>query len=353
MTEICLLKQTERSAVIKMEDKQTMEGGKTDGGMAAAAGAGTGGPKIDNGQLEALIEIFTKDRTNENFVKVMEQLEKSVLYVPALMPENLDKEAMERLREGKGTKLPKEAKIRPILLQKTSGEQALPVFSSLKQVPKDKKNPAILASPFFNCVAMARANQEKVQMIVLNPYTHNIILPQKLLEVAQKRSQQTQPQPQKVKLTEKQFHQVANGLVAYTILPSFLFDKKKEGLEQLQKEEGKFLAARYAAIYPKEIRMPYREEDFSLMILNVTEDMQITRIDMPEMNLNKGLCSLCCRIYVVWMREAEELQYYTIEQSENGGQIGRIGPDKKHETLEAAPDNGAEIETIMKLAGER
>lgn len=333
-------------------DNRMREDGMADNGRMDNAKAG--GPKIDNSQLEALIETFAKDRTNENFVKVMEQLEKSVLYVPALMPENLDKEALECLREGKGTKLSENAKIRPILLQKTSGEQALPVFSSLKQVPKDKKNPAMLAAPFFHCVAMAMANQEKVQMIVLNPYTHNIILPPKLLEVAQKRSQQiqaqAQPKTQKVKLTEKQFHQMANGIFSYTVLPSFLFDKKKEGLEQLQREEGKFLSARFAAVYPKEIRMPYREEDFSLMTLNVTEDMQITRIDMPETTPDKELPPLCCRIYVVWKRETEELLYYTIEQAGNGSMIGRIGPDKKHETLEAAPDNGMEIETIMKLA---
>lgn len=92
--------------------------------------------------------------------------------------------------------------------------------------------------------------------------------------------------------------------------------------------------------------MPYGEDDFSLMTLNVTDDMQITRIDMPEANLNKGLC---CRIYAVWKREAEELSYYTIEKAENGNTIGRIYADKKHEIIEAAPDNGAEIETIMNL----
>ena len=74
--------------------------------------------------------------------------------------------------------------------------------------------------------------------------------------------------------------------------------------------------------------------------------MQITRIDMPEANLNKGLC---CRIYAVWKREAEKLSYYTIEKAENGNTIGRIYADKKHESIEAAPDNGAEIETIMNL----
>ncbi len=201
-----------------------------------------------------------------------------------------------------------------------------------------------MALPFFNCVSMAMANKEKVQAVVLNPFTQNVTLPPQILEIAQKRGQAAKPQ--KVKLTEKQFHQMAHGLVAYQLLPVFLYEKQKDGLEQLQQEEGKFLASLYASVYPKEIRMPYGEDDFSLMTLNVTDDMQITRIDMPEANLNKGLC---CRIYAVWKREAEELSYYTIEKAENGNTIGRIYADKKHEIIEAAPDNGAEIETIMNL----
>ena len=227
--------------------------------------------KIDNSKLEAAVEVFAKERTNENFVKVMELLEKAVLYVPAMMPENLDQETMNGMREG--IRLPKDAKVIPVLLQKESGEHALPLFSSLKQVPKERRSPAILALPFFNCVAMAMANREKVQLVVLNPYTDNIILPPQILEVAMKRAQQIQSgaaqqsgagaaqQSRTVKLTEKQFHQLANGMMAYTALPSFLFDKQKEGLEQLQREEGAFLVSLYAEIYPKEIKMPYGEDD--------------------------------------------------------------------------------------------
>jgi len=76
--------------------------------------------KIDNSKLEAAVEVFAKERTNENFVKVMELLEKAVLYVPAMMPENLDQETMNGMGEGKGVRLPKDAKVIPVLLQKES-----------------------------------------------------------------------------------------------------------------------------------------------------------------------------------------------------------------------------------------
>lgn len=301
----------------------------------------------DNTSLEDAIKAFTQNRTNEAFVKIMEQLEKSVVYLPSLMPDKLDNETVEALKAGKGAKLPKDAKIVPCLLKKENGEQALPIFSAPSHIPEDKKSPALLALPFFTCVSMAMAHIEKVQAMVLNPFTQNIVLPRQILEVAKKRSQM--PRGKTVKLTEAQFHQLAQRRVAYELLPVFLFEKQKEGLEKLQKEEGAFLLSLYTSIYPKEIRAPYGEDDFSLMTLNVTENMQITRIDMPEKNMTKGSCY---RIYAVWKRDEEIVEYYTIERAEKGNEIGRVYADRKHEIIGTAPDNGAEIETVMKLASQ-
>ena len=64
---------------------------------------------IDNSLLEQAVETFAKDRTKENFVKIMEHLEKAVVYVPTMMPDNLDQETMDSIRGGKGVKLPKDA----------------------------------------------------------------------------------------------------------------------------------------------------------------------------------------------------------------------------------------------------
>ena len=135
--------------------------------------------------------------------------------------------------------------------------------------------------------------------------------------------------------------------MALELLPAFVFEKKEEGLEKIQKGEGKFLMTFYTSIYPKEMNVPYRESEFSLMTLNVLENMQITRIDMPEKNLTEGLCR---RIYIVRKTDIEEFSYYTIEIAQEGNVICRIYADRKHEIVEKAPDNGAEIETIMNLS---
>lgn len=301
---------------------------------------------IDNKLLETAAGEFVKDRDKDSFVKVMELLEKAVVYLPALMPENLDEETKKNITEGKSAaKLPKDAKITPCLLRKENGEQALPVFSSRQHIPEERRSPALLAMPFATCVAMAIANKEKVQAVVLNPFTQNITVPQQILEVALKRSQMGKTKT--VKLTEKQFHQLANRRVTFELLPVFLYEKQKEGLEKMQQEEGRFMHSLYTSIYPKEINVPYNEDDFSFMTLNITEDLQITRIDMPDKNLAKGLCS---RIYVVWKMDSGSMEYYTIEITEEGNVIGRVYADRKHEVIENAPDNGAEIETIMNLA---
>ncbi|MBQ6805955.1 MAG: SseB family protein [Lachnospiraceae bacterium] len=299
----------------------------------------------NNSVLETLTEEFVKDRSKENFVKIMEQLEKAVVFVPTMMPENLDEESKKQVAEGKAIKLPKESKIMPCLLRKENGEQAMPIFSSQKHISTEQKSPAVLAMPFFTCVAMVMANTEKVQAIVLNPFTQNIVIPKEILEVAQKRSKM--PQTKTVKVTEKQFHALAHRQLSYDLLPKFLYENKQEGLERLQREEGKLMLELCSSIYPKEIKVPYTEDDFSFLTLNITESMQITRIDMPEKNLVKGSSR---RIYAIWKRDTESVDYYTIEKADEGNDIGRVSAEKKHEIIEHAPDNGAEIETIMNLA---
>lgn len=300
---------------------------------------------MDGNALEQLTEAFVQDRNKDNFVKIMEQLEKAVVFVPTLMPENLDEESKKQVAEGKAIKLPMQSKIMPCLLRKESGEQVMPIFTSQQHLSADHKSPAVLAMPFFTTVAMVMANAEKVQCIVLNPFTQNITIPKEILEVAHKRSKM--PQTKTVKVTEKQFHALAHRQLAYEALPRFLYEKKKEGMEQLQREEGSLLLQLLGSIYPKEIKIPYTEDDFSFMTLNITENMQMTRIDMPESHLVKGSSK---RIYAVWKSDTESIDYYTIEKADEGNDIGRVNAEKKHEVIEKAPDNGAEIETIMNLA---
>ncbi len=307
--------------------------------------------KLDNARLETLAEEFAKDRQKEKYAEVMEALEKSTVLMPVMPPQGLDEETQRAMKAGKPVRLPKNASITPCLLRRESGEQLLPVFTSGAQVPPEKKSPAMLAMPFQVCLSMVMANSGQVSAMVLNPFTHNIAMPKEILEVARRRSE-AMKQTQTVRVTEKQFAKMAHDRVAFRLLPQYLFGKREEGLQRLQREEGAFLLELYRECYPEERRsaVAVTEEDFSVMTMNVTDDMQITRVDMPE---EKEKAGTCYRVYAVRLQEAQELRYYTLEKTEQGNRIGRILPDGGHEAIEPAPDNGAEIEAVMALAAGR
>lgn len=299
-------------------------------------------PRINNKALEEAIEVFRADKEKESYVKVMELLEKSIVLVPTMLPEDLSPELAEQMREGKPILLSKDAKVVPCLLQKDTGEQALPIFTSLEKIPPEKKSPALIAMPFLSCVAMVMANQSKVAEVVVNPFTGMMILNQSILGIAEKRRNAVQT----MQLTPAQFRDFAYNGVALSLLPKYLFEQKEEGLKKLQQEEGEFLLQFFDEIYPEGKKIGCRAEDFSLMTLNLTDTIQLTRLDMPDETNKKGMCY---RVYAAWKRDSEEVLYYTLENTEEGKYIARVTQDGKHELVEHVPDNGAEIEAIMNL----
>ena len=303
--------------------------------------------KLDNARLEAAVADFAQNRQKENYAKVMEILEKSVVLMPALQPQGIPEDTLAQMKEGKPVQLPKEAKILPCLLRKDSGEQILPIFTSTAQIPQDKKSPTLLAIPFQACLSMLMASKGQVEVMVLNPFTHNMVLTKEILDVAVKRRDAAKQQ-KTVRVSEKQFHDLVHNRVALYLLPKYLFEHKEEGLKKLQHEEGSFLLQFYKESYPdnQKISVAVRAEEFSVMTLNVTEDMQITRLDMPDGTAKKGMCY---RVYVVWMHKTQEVLYYTMEKTEEGNYIGQVLSEGKHELVEPAPDNGAEIEAVMNL----
>ncbi len=302
--------------------------------------------KVDNRALEEAIAAFRSDKERDSYVKAMELLEKSIVLVPAIPPKDMDPEIMEQLKAGKPVQFPKDTKIVPCLLRKETGEQALPVFTSPEQIPEDKKSPMLMAMPFMGVISMVSANQDKVSEVVVNPFTGILVLNQSVLEIAEKRRKAV-GQMKTVQLTQEQFKDFAHNRVSLFLLPKFLFEQKEEGLKRLQQEEGALLLQFYDEVYPKGKRSGCRAEDFSLMTLNLSDTIQLTRLDMPDETNKKGLCY---RVYAVFKRDTEEVLYYKMENTNDGNVIARVTDDGKHEILEPAPDNGAEIEAIMGLA---
>lgn len=300
-----------------------------------------------NAQLESAVAEFAQDRQQDKYAKVMDLLEKSMVFVPVMQLQGVDEQTQKLMQENKYVELPRETKISPCLLRKDTGEQMLPIFTSAGQIPQDRMSPAIVAMPFQVCLSMVMTNQDHVEDIVLNPFTHKVAVPKAVLEVAVKRRDAMQ-NAKTINVTGKQFWQIVHNRVALYLLPQYLFKHKEEGLARLQSEEGVFLLEFYRETYPEGKKDAVRNspDDFSVMTLNITDDMQITRVDMPNQANKKGMCY---RVYAVRLREAQEILYYTMERTEQGNYIGQVTSDGKHELVEPAPDNGAEIEAVMNL----
>ena len=303
---------------------------------------------LDNAQLESAVEEFVQDRQKEKYAKIMDILEKSTVIVPVMRLQGLDEETQRLMQENKFVQLPRETRILPCLLRRDTGEQALPIFTSFEQIPQDKRGNGLVAMPFQVCLSMVMENQDHIENMALNPFTHNIALPKAILEVAVNRRDIMQ-NSKTVQVTEKQFWQIVHNRVALYLLPQYLFEHKEEGLERLQREEGAFLLQFYRDSYPEDKKKSVTNslKDFSVMTLNITEDMQITRVDMPNRANKKGMCY---RVYTVRMYKTQEILYYTLVKTDQGNYIGKVTADGKHELVEPVPDNGAEIEAVMNLA---
>ena len=72
--------------------------------------------KLDNTKLEEALEEFTKDRQKEKYAAVMELIEKAVVLVPSMQPQNLDEETQKRMKEGRQVQLHQDAQILPCML---------------------------------------------------------------------------------------------------------------------------------------------------------------------------------------------------------------------------------------------
>lgn len=302
---------------------------------------------VDNRALEEAIAVFREDKERASYVRVMELLEHSMVLVPAMPPEDMPPELAERMQAGKPVQLPGDAKIMPCLLRKETGEQALPIFTAPDKIPPEKRSPVLVGMHFMACVGLVMGSQGKISEIAINPFTGLMVLSNSILEVAEKRRKAVMAQGKSLQMTKEQFADFAHNRVFLFLLPKYLFEHGEEGMRQLQREEGALLLRLYGEVYPQGQSCGLEAEEFSLMPLQISDDIRLIRLDLPEKAQKKGLCY---RAYAVWKQEVEELLYYAFERTKDGAFIAQITPGGGHELLVPVPDNGAEIEAILRLA---
>lgn len=284
--------------------------------------------EITNDRLEEAIKEYASDRTKERLSTVLNLLRPTKLFVPAML------------------KAPNQPV--PCFLKNKNGEQFLVVYTSKEQIPKEPKSQALLNMPFPACNTIVVKPELSLTGMVINPFSDNLILKteliQKLHEADEKAAQMKQ-----VKMTPAQFNIFVKKQVEFGVIPKRLYAEGESFISKLCEEREVFINQIFAEAYKEPKLYAYSEKDYSVMALDISDDLTLVRVDLPESGL---VPSLCCRIYVTFNPKTQKAGYYTIEMTKEKDVhiLGKIEEDGKRTDCGQAPVEGAELQKIMDLA---
>lgn len=294
---------------------------------------------MENKKLEQMLDEM-KAKNEKPSQEFMELLQASHVIVPAFMPKSTDPEIMRQMLQNPGQpqKIPAGANPQPLVLENAAGKKYLALFSSEAEAhkgPDNQKFPLTLNMPFENCVGLIRKNPN-IDGAVINPFSHNVIF----------HVEENAPQTKSVQVTVEQFHQLSRQKMEAFYLPKNLFEKKAELFNKLRDEQGVCMKELYEEVYDTEIACPYVPEDFEFMCLNISEELSILRITMPEKHTAVGTCPC---VIVGWNEKEQKIWYYAIVITQEKPQLHQRLEDGTDVNLGVAPAEGSELTTVIDL----
>jgi hypothetical protein len=300
-------------------------------------------------RLDKLLTDFTSGKDTEVLHQIIPILGVLNVLVPAAVPANLNKGMLEDLKNGAKMEMPKGMKPMPALLQTKKGGRFLGIYTEKKHVRTEKGYPLLLDMHFVDCCTMAK--KLDLDGIVVNAFTQNLTFKKPAIDAfIQDYGSRRKKETKTIRLTREQMEDVTRKNIELRLLPQFIFEGGAKYIDDLCEGKEELLAQIYAEPYKKvpEMVSPYKAEDFSLMDLNIAEDMMLVRLDMPEKKLLEGSC---VRIYITVNPQTEDIHYFTIQKSKpkEKNLLGKVRKDGKHEVIGEAPEEGGEIERVMEL----
>lgn len=291
-----------------MEEKMTME--------------------ITNDRLEQAIKEYAAERTKEKLSEVLNLLRPTKLFVPAML------------------KAPDQPI--PCFLKNNDGQQFLAVYTSKAQIPEEPKSQALLSMPFPACNSLVAKQEAVLGGMVINPFSDNLILKTELVKKLHEADQKA-PQMKQIKLTPEQFNVFARKQAEFHAIPKRLFTEGEMFINTLCDEREAFVNQLFADTYKEAKLYPFSESDYSVMALDIAEDLTLVRIDLPEQKLTPPLCY---RLYITFNPQTKKAGYYTIEMTgeKDVRLLGEVLPDGKHADHGNAPVESAELQQIIDIA---
>ena len=282
-------------------------------------------------EIEGLLEAFKKGITPEQSNELLEKMRDARFVVPVTFPEDgtLTEIQAEFARTGQPVQLPKNAKPVPVLIQNPNKEHFLAVYTSLEQIPKDNKNNGAIEMTFDACMNYVKNTRIPISGVVVNPFSNNFI-------IKPRKEQQVTP---------AQFHILARKNVEYVLFPHSIYTKGKEYFDSIDRE---VLFRFFKDQYQNKLPIPYAEDDFDVMQLGISPQLDLIHISMPAKKMEPGSC---VRIYATWHKGADRAGYYMIVQGADKSERRLLYMDDagKATDLGDAPVESTEMQQVMDM----
>lgn len=291
---------------------------------------------VKNEKLEELVKQYTDEKNADNLNALIEELRKCRLLVPANINE--------------------EKKPVPCMLNSKDKGMYFPVYTALKQIPQSPRSEAIINMPYLAVNEMTAQQQENLGGVAINPFTDNLIFKMPLVlriqEVEKKRrelaKQGGEPEKKTLQLTPEQYLQFERRQFEFGFLPKRFFEQGQAFMDELCEKKEEYIDQLFEEAYQEKRRYPYLPEDFSVMVMNIAEDLLIVRVDLPAQDM---AAPSCLRIYLAWNEVAGSGRYLTIETVKDSKErkLGELTLDWKKVDHGVAPVEGAELQYVIDL----
>lgn len=284
---------------------------------------------VNNDELEQLICAYKEDKKAEAFNRVINKLVACRILVPANVDPNVKKPM-------------------PCMLRAGENDMFLPVYTSLKHVPKEPKSAAILNMPYLSANGLVLSAKENIKGIVINPFTDNIILKLELLRKIAEVEELKRKGAQPVKMSGDQYMVFERVNFEKQFLPKRLFEEGQALFDRLQERKEAVIDELFEESYQQKRMYPYLEEDFSVMLLAISQELTVARIEFPTKDVAAGVAY---RGFLCWNKKEEAGRYFLIERGKEPKSriLAEITKELKIVSYGEAPVDGMELQRVLDL----
>ncbi|MCQ2493816.1 MAG: SseB family protein [Lachnospiraceae bacterium] len=322
---------------------------------------------VKNPEVDELIDKFTEEKTNENLTALINKLETARVLLPAkLFGEN---------------KVPI-----PLTVNTSEGEIIQPIFTDKEKMANAPKCEVIMNLPFVIVLATVIDKGPDIKGIGINPFGKAVILKRELLEkilenvqkktAAMKSAQEALAKAEgaapgaslpgveseqivnedgtvstRMKLTEEQYTVFERSRFEAGYLPKKLFKEGQAFIDALSEGREEYLDSLFEDSYAEKRMYPYLASEFKVMVMGVSETLDVVTITMPANDRAPGLAEF---IYMAWNKETNTGRYFSIVNGtkKKSREVLEIVDGEKPKFLGEAPTEGTEINWLIEKLNE-